>query len=243
MWATRRSRSVGGRSSPSAPRHQAIWYDLLNEPINRSETPVSTPAKWPDWAQRLIDQIRQTDPVHPIVIEPGPGGMPTGFKTFPALRGSNLIYSFHQYTPHAYTHQGVRNTKQTDLAHPYAATQRPWPGYYDGMKWDKDHLVKAMQPAVDFQRHNPGVRMYVGEFSVAHWAPNGERYLRDCLEIFEQNGWDWTYHCLKGPNVWSLDYDGPYCADPKKAQPAKGMTERGKVVLEYLRRNDFTPSK
>jgi hypothetical protein len=227
-----------------AQRHQPIWYDLLNEPLNRSEAPLTTPSAWPRWAQRLIDEIRQTDAAHPIVIEPGPGSLCWGFKTFPALHGNNLIYSVHQYQPQAYTHQGIGGIGRTDLAQAYLQKQCPWPCDFkasEGGAWDKDRIAKELAPVCAFQQRNPGVRIYVGEFSVVRWAPNGAQYLRDCLELFERNGWDWTYHAFREFNGWSLEHDETFSTGAD-AKPAKEPTERGKVVRAYLRRNDVSVS-
>ena len=220
-----------------ANRNQVIWFDLLNEPLNWNDYP-GYPTKWPVWAQSLIDSIRQIDQNHQIVIEPGPGGSASGFKTFPKLRGEGLIYSFHQYQPQTYTMQGIQNTRNADPAQAMMQREVPWPiaaPRPGGPYWDKERLAESMQPAVDFQKRN-GVRMYVGEFSVARWAPNAAKWLSDNLEIFEQHGWDWTYHAFRENPIWSLEYSDDY-KDPKSLQNTGEMTDRGGVLLKYLSRN------
>ena len=222
-----------------AGRDQEIWYDIMNEPLDRAVLP-SYPKQWPEWAQKMVDAIRQIDPLHPIVIEPGPGALCWGFGGFPRLKGEHLIYSLHSYQPVSYTHQGASNIANTDLAKAYLRTQREWPGQFDdsgGGYWDKDRLNKELQPVFDFQKKNPDVRIYVGEFSVARWAPKAPQYLRDSIDIFEEHGWDWTYHAFRGSSVWDLDYTNDY---GDAAKPAVGVTDRGAVILEYLKRNHPT---
>jgi hypothetical protein len=62
--------------------------------------------------------------------------------------------------------------------------------------WDKPQLRKALQPVRDFQlAHHVGI--YVGEFSALRWAPGACNWLRDCIDLFEEYGWDWTYHAYR----------------------------------------------
>ena len=215
-------------------RSQIIWYDLLNEPLDWNDFP-SYPKKWPQWAQILIDSIRKIDPVHEIVIEAGPGGLCWGFKTFPKLKGDNLIYSTHNYQPHAYTHQGISDLKNTDLAKAYMELNLSWPGEYSdagGGLWDAGRLEEELTPVIEFQkRHN--VRVYIGEFGVIRWAPNADKYLRDNLELFEKYGWDWTYHAFREFHGWSFEHEPVYGEIVK----AKNPTAMGKVLSEYLPRN------
>ena len=56
------------------------------------------------------------------------------------------------------------------------------------------------------KKHN--CRIYVGEFSAAIWAPGAEKYLADCISLFEEFGWDWTYHAFREATVWSLEHEG-----------------------------------
>ena len=45
----------------------------------------------------------------------------------------------------------------------------------------------------------------MGEFSAASYAPGAERYLRDCISLFEEYGWDWTYHAFREADVWNVE--------------------------------------
>jgi hypothetical protein len=219
-------------------RNQNIWFDLMNEPLDRKALP-SYPKEWPDWAQTLIDTIREIDKVHPIVVEIGPGGLCWGFRDFPSLKGEGIIYSFHQYQPHAYTHQGIADIRNTDLAKAYLDRQLHWPGTFNdhgGGVWDQNRVTKELEPVFAFIKRNPGAHIYVGEFSVVRWAPDGAQYLRDNIEIFEKFGWDWTYHAFREFSGWSLEHTSEY-SDPAHAPKALECTDRGQVVRGYTRRN------
>ncbi len=53
-----------------------------------------------------------------------------------------------------------------------------------------------------------GARIYVGEFSAIAWAPGADAYLRDCISLFEEYGWDWTYHAFREWAGWSVEHEG-----------------------------------
>jgi len=216
----------------SAGRDQEIWFDLMNEPLDRSVMPFA-PKQWPAWAQKMIDTIRAIDPVHPVVVESGPGGLCWGMWSQPLLKGDPIIYSFHQYQPQSYTHQGIADVQHTDLAKAFLQSGRPWPGEFGdsgGGMWDQERIAKELEPVQAFQKAHPDARIYVGEFSVVRWAPNGAQYLKDSLELFEKNGWDWSYHAFREHNFWSLEH----LPDGTKSD---ALTDRGQVVREFMERN------
>ncbi len=226
-----------------ANRDQAIWFDLLNEPLNWKDMP-GYPRNWPDWAQKITDAIRAIDKHHPIMIETGPGGLCWGMKDFPMLHGGPFIYSIHVYVPHEYTHQGLADIQNTDLAKAYLQRQRPWPGNFaDGNisgYWDKQTLERALAPAIDFQKRHPDIPIFVGEFSAIRWAPNAQQYLSDCISIFEKYGWDWCYHSFRGYSGWSLE-DNDQFSSPQDAQRATHPTARALVIRRAMSRNDREP--
>ena len=220
-----------------APYEGHVWLELKNEPLDWMEFP-KIPHNWPDWSQKIVDAVRRVSQV-PIVIQVGPGGLCGGFATFPKLQGTNLIYSVHNYQPHAYTHQGIKNLSGTDLAHPYDISGKGWPGVYSdgaGALWNKDRLRQELKPVLDFQKKN-NVRIYVGEFGVARWAPNAADYLRDNIELFEEYGWDWTNHAFRESHIWSSEDDEQY-SDSKHAQLSPTETDRARVLKSYLKLNN-----
>lgn len=156
------------------PYEGMVWLELKNEPLDWTDYPA-IPKNWPEWSQKLIDAVRKVGNV-PIVVQVGPGGLCGGFATFPKLNGDNLVYSVHNYQPHEYTHQGVKELVGADLAHSYDRTGIPWPtpfGPQPNQVWKKERLRKELEPAVRFTRENQ-VCINVGEFGVARWAPNAE---------------------------------------------------------------------
>jgi aryl-phospho-beta-D-glucosidase BglC (GH1 family) len=219
-------------------RNQEIYYDILNEPLDWGDFP-SYPKAWPEWSQQIVDAIREVDPTHPIIVHAGPGSLCWGYKTFPPLKGEGIAYSIHFYQPQGYTHQGITDIRSTDLAQAYLQTNQAWPGVYGdhgGGLWDKERLRIELKPAIDFQKkHN--VKFYVGEFGVAKWAPQADQYLKDCIDIFEENGWDWTMHAFRESPIWSLEHDDSYDVNGKLLDNPDDSA-RTKAVKGYLELNE-----
>ncbi len=145
---------------------QIYGYDLLNEPVTAEFGFRRTEKNpWQKMAQRLVRVIRSIDPETPIIIA-------LEGKMTP-LTGNNLIYTPHFYSPHSFTHQGV-----------LSKVKWSYPGEIDGIYWDKDQLRVAMKNIIEFQRKY-NVRIFIGEFSAVNNAVGADRYLKDCIELFE----------------------------------------------------------
>ncbi|GGB59726.1 glycoside hydrolase family 5 protein [Blastomonas aquatica] len=178
-------------------------YDVFNEP-NYTFRREEDGAVWYDELMpEAIRSIRAVNPSIWLVVMPWPWGFATRYSTMPLIDDPAILYSFHNYTPHNYTHQGVG-------AIPRGAR---YPGSireYDSepaRRWDRLALAASMQPAFDFARqHN--VRMIASEFGVARWAPGGDRWIADMLSIFEENDADWLFHTYNTWNGWNPSF-GP----------------------------------
>ncbi len=198
-------------------------YDLLNEP--REENYVYVPGGGVNWnrlADRIARAIREVDPETPIVIEPHGWGGADGLGTFLPVNVPNVIYSIHSYNPGAYTHQGVMAGRPRGVV---------YPGTIGGKKFDRAVLEESFRPAIEFQKKYQ-VPIYVGEFGVARWAPNGEQWLDDMISIFEKYGWDWTFHSFREWEGW----DAEIGSDPND-RTRIGDTPRRRVLLSYMKRN------
>jgi hypothetical protein len=202
----------------------AVWgYDLINEP---SEGTVAAGLMdWPALCRETARRVRAIDPDRAIVIEPGPWGSPAGLDDFEPLEGiPGIVYSVHMYMPMTLTHQGVYET-------PMGAV---YPGTIDGQKWDKERMRLALKPVTDFQRAYR-VPIYIGEFSAIRWAPDNSayRYLKDLIEIFEENGWDWAYHAYREWDGWSVEHG----TDKSDREKSPTRTDRETLLREHFARN------
>ena len=190
-------------------------YDLLNEPHqNRHEVPFSY---WD--AQRLAaEAIRRIDPATTIVMEANWSSSAPAYEYMSPLAMDNVIYEVHMYIPSDYTHQGV---------HGWSPATK-WPDESKG--WNKEMLRSKLAPVVAFaQRHD--ARIFVGEFSAIAWAPGAERYLKDCIELFDEYGWDWCYHAFNEWRGWNVEYAG----ESREKLRRVGDTPRKRVLIEGLK--------
>lgn len=197
-------------------------YDLLNEPV---EGPVAPGCEdWRALAIRVTRAIRAIDPGKPVAFEPSPWGGPDGFDGLAPLDVDRVIYSFHMYRPHVFTHQGVHGLPVGPV----------YPGTIEGERWDKERMRTEMGPAIEFGR-DFNVGIHVGEFSAIRWAPEGSahRWLRDAIDLFEEYGWDWTYHAFREWEGWSVEHG----EDPKERRASPEPTDRMRLLLEWFGKN------
>ena len=197
--------------------HPALYgYDLVNEPKQVAFAPVSY---W-DIQRRAAEAIREIDPATPIVVESNVSASPTAFAYLRPLPMDNVIYQLHLYAPGDYTHQGVGRALKKD--------GRPlvWPDPTRG--WTIEYLRRVLEPVREFQRRH-GSRIYVGEFSAAAWAPGADVYLRDCISLFAEYGWDWTYHAFREWAGWDVEHE---TAAPGRPSVPSADTPRKRALLE-----------
>jgi len=203
--------------------HPEVWgYDLINEPVQSAPSPEGVPDYF--CAQvRAAKAIRVIDPDMPIFIEAAELDSAAGYLELePAAGMANLIYQVHMYVPGEFTHQGVKG-KWNPTA---------YPGTIGGTVWDKQQLRKTLQPVRDFQlAYN--VHIYAGEFSAVRWAPGADTYLRDCIDLFEEYGWDWTYHAYREWDGWSVEHG----SDPQNHLPTSEPNTRKTILLDWFKQN------
>jgi len=221
------------------PYKDVIWgYDILNEPLDRSQLPAVT-KQWKPLAIKIVQAIRKVDPDTWIIFEPGPGSLFSGFKGLSPLPDLHIIYSAHFYYPADFTHQGVYNIAGTDLAVAMQTINIPYPSVINGVQWDKPQLEQILKDADEFQSRWK-VPIYVGEFSVIRWAPKDAavRWLQDVVDLFESRHWSWSYHAFREFQGWSLEHDEQFweegMPDP---QPVTYETERAKVIKKTFLKN------
>lgn len=173
-----------------------IGYDLLNEP-------KGTASQVNSFNSRLREHIR-TKTKKKLVVS-SPYGDPLKFKNLKKLPDGQLWYEAHMYLPMKFTHQGIYNN-------PVGV---PWANSNANKLYIKDRLrhVRAFQ-----QLHN--CRIYIGEFGVSKYADEQSRinYLTQCISVFEEYGWNWSYHAWREADVWNLE---PNVIDVMKTAWAK----------------------
>jgi len=201
----------------------AVWgYDLVNEPVQNTLPTEPGVADYLAAQERVAKAIRAIDPETPIIIEANQWDSAAGFRELMPIDVPNVVYQVHMYNPGQFTHQGVHDSP----------VGIEYPGKIGGVEWNKDQIRKSLAPVREFQlAYN--VHIYCGEFSAIRWAKGAAQYLSDCIDVFEEYGWDWTYHAYREWDGWSLEH-GP---DPDDHQPTKKPTDRLKLMLGWFAKN------
>ena len=217
--------SVWERIARRYKGHPAVWgYDLVNEPVQDEPSAEGLP-DYLGAQVRAAKAIRAVDPDRPIIFEVDHWDSAEGFKYLEPVDIPKVVYQVHMYHPGQFTHQGIHGNP----------VGLRYPGEIGGQVCDKNTLRQHLAPVREFQlAYN--VHIYVGEFSAIRWAPDESafRYLRDCIDLFEEYGWDWSYHAYRERDGWSVE-DGP---DPEDHQPTTEPTERKRLLLEWFARNE-----
>ena len=95
--------------------------------------------------------------------------------------------------------------KPLDITHQLDWRKKPYIPYPCPEKgWDFAFVKKQVDAGRKFQQLT-GARIFIGEFSCLRWVPGAAQYLRDCIKIFEEYGWDWTYHAFREWDGWSIE--------------------------------------
>lgn len=208
-------------------RHPAVWaYDLVNEPVEERPAPLGM--DYLSTQTRAAKAVRAIDPRTAVIIESGEWDSPGAYREMRPVDVSNVVYQVHMYEPGSFTHQGVHNVMGVQSGQSVVA----YPGLINGVNYNRKQLREILQPVRDFQlAYN--VHIYVGEFSAIRWAPGAAQYISDCIDIFEEYGWDWSYHAFREWDGWSVEHSNDRNDHTMTTPP----TDRKQVLLKWLKKN------
>jgi len=103
----------------SATNAELVSFEILNEPEFHDRY------RWQGVQGKLAGAIREGAPQHTIIVAGAYWSSESELLFFDPLRDTNIIYNFHFYEPHIFTHQGA--TWSTNYVHylkdlPYPST-------------------------------------------------------------------------------------------------------------------------
>jgi endoglucanase len=155
---------------------QYVVYEVMNEPYGEI-----TGAQWGAIQGKVINKIREYDTTHWVIVGGHSWNSIDALKDIPKYEDKKLIYTFHFYDPHIFTHQGATWGDPPTLANlrglpfPYDANNIPqMPKELAGTWMEqnlKDYqrlsssavLAAALDKAVRFSKER-GVPVFCGEF-------------------------------------------------------------------------------
>ncbi len=195
--------------------------NLINEPVQQQKSA----ADYLKLQYEAAKAIREIDPEIPVIIESNNAASPDSFAYLTPLPLKDVIYQVHMYLPTLYSHQGIAGSGTAPCA---------YPGRIGGVDYNREALKRHLEPVRKFQLQY-GARIYVGEFAATRWAEGADRYMGDLISIFEEYGWDWSYHAFRESKTWDVEYEGGnHRGGFAKAETP---TRRLQVLLEGFQKN------
>ena len=188
-----------------------VVFELLNEVVN------ATAEEWNALAEKTIAAIREKNKDRLIIVGGVEWNNPPALHKVKVYDDENIIYTFHCYAPHEFTHQqGVLQASQLfyNRKMPYPCDDieryRDFHKIVDGKnkyeKYDRmdiEFLRDYLAPAKEFIERHPEKILWCGEFGTIRHAKLEwrENWMRDMITILEE--WDipycvWNY--LSTPN-------------------------------------------
>ena len=155
---------------------ERVMFDLLNEVTEERYLPA-----WKRISRECVRRIRQSAPDTLILL----GSFQwNSARTLPALDApydDHVIYNFHFYEPHVFTHQGAYwEAPYRDVSARYT---------YAESGASQDYFEDFLAPAIEKARQE-GAELYCGEYGVIDIVPPEEAlpWFRDLLAVFARHG-------------------------------------------------------
>lgn len=217
------------------PNSPGVFFDIY-EPTEFYPAYAGTLYDWNQFYPRILAAIREVDTDTPILVSA------TGWSEIqwlPYLHMTNdprTVYTFHQYTPHDYTHQSPPLT-------------RTYPGVfdldYDGREdtFDRAWLDGLLSMMDEFKAEH-GVPLAVNEYGVIRWEPGAAAFMDDQMALFEERGINyalWAFNPSWEPYQMNDDFDFMHGPDPDNHSNV-AQSDLLDVISSYWARNTIRPS-
>lgn len=215
---------------------ERVFFEILNEPEMRD------PYRWYGVEAKLAAAIREDAPRHTILAPGAKWDDDDDMVFLEPLRDANVIYVFHFYEPHVFTHQGATwgafywhwlkglhypaspenaaqvATKVPDAVHRLDVIR------YGQDHWDASRVEAEINQAAEWGKRN-GVPLVCNEFGVYRHADSPDRvaWIKDVRTALERHSIGWA--------MW--DYSGSFGVVTK--EDGKAVLDEGTVKALGLR--------
>jgi aryl-phospho-beta-D-glucosidase BglC (GH1 family) len=198
-----------------------VFFEIMNEPE------ANDPYRWAGIQARVAAAIRQVAPKNTIIATgPNYSDIPDLLTQHP-LSDGNVIYNFHFYDPHTFTHQGAGwGTPWWIYTHglPYPADESSMAGLVKEVpdaanrfqleeywldRWDGHRIWLTIDEAAAWGRENnvPLICNEFGAFREHTDPPSRMNWIRDVRTALEADGIGWAMWDYRGNFgvVWKED--------------------------------------
>jgi endoglucanase len=223
-------RTLARHYSTSNP--ERVFFEILNEPE------MSDRYRWYGVQAKLAAAIREGAPQHTIIAAGARWSADDELVFIEPLRDSNVIYNFHFYEPHIFTHQGatwgsyvwhwVKGLHYPSSPESAARVAASAPEAVDRLmivRYGQDHWDAARIDAEITQvaewAHRRGVPVVCNEFGVYRQyadPQDREAWIHDVRTALERYGMGWTMWDYSGSFGVVTKKDGKNVPDPLTLQ-------------------------
>lgn len=154
--------------------HDRVVFELLNEVTEAEYLPA-----WKRISRECVRRIRQNAPDTCVLLGSYNWNSARTLPELDAPYDDKVVYNFHFYEPHPFTHQGAYwNPQFISCRSTYAESGA-------SVEWFEDFLAPAIEKA-----KQEGCELYCGEFGVIDVVPPEEavKWFRDVHTVFERHG-------------------------------------------------------
>ncbi|HWS89591.1 MAG TPA: cellulase family glycosylhydrolase [Pyrinomonadaceae bacterium] len=215
----------------SARDPERLFLEIVNEPM------VEDAYRWMGIQAKAAAAIREGAPRHTIVATGPRWSSVEELLRIEPLADRNVIYNFHFYEPHNFTHQGatwgagvwphlkgVPYPGSPERVAPLVAAAvredaRAVLKDYGEQRWDASRVEREIAQAAEWARRR-GVPLTCNEFGVYRAyspAPDRLRWIRDVREVLERHGIGWAMWDYAGGFGVAVRKDGRAELDPDTA--------------------------
>lgn len=181
------------------------FNDFLTQDFQKFANKVSgTNADLSLFYQHIVNAIRKVDRDTPIILDIGMYADPRAFAYFKPVNSEHIIYAFHMYEPYDYTNKQRNNAK---YSYPGKMTIG---NNHKMIEMSKDKLQEIyFEPIIQWQKryHIPSNRIFAEEFGANRMTKGLDIYLHDLIEVFNKNGWHWTFYSFREDTWDGMDYE------------------------------------
>ena len=157
-------------------RHGHVMFDLLNEVTEKEYLPA-----WKRISRECVARIRAIAPKVYVLLGSYRWNSAQTLPELDAPYDDHVIYNFHFYEPHEFTHQGAYwEAPYRDISGRYTyAESGASQAYFE------EFLTPALEKAA-----GEGCELYCGEYGVIDVVPPEEavKWFRDLHHVFERHG-------------------------------------------------------
>ena len=197
-----------------------VFFEILNEPEFHDRY------RWYGVEAKLATAIRENAPQHTIIATGANWDNDEDMLFLEPLRDPNVIYVFHYYYPHIFTHQGAtwgdyywrwvkglhypsspENAAQVAAAVP-EAVDRLYVVRYGEDHWDASRIEAEINQAAEWAKNN-GVPLICNEFGAFRYGAEPQdraAWIKDVRTSLERHNIGWA--------MW--DYSGSFGVAAKK---------------------------